>query len=380
MDVLAYFLPGFHSDKFNSEWWGEGFTEWQNLADAKPLFKNHIQPILPKLGFYNLLDPDVLEKNYTLANSYGIDSFIVYDYWYEGGKRPLGSVLDLLLDNKDINFRFSLCWANHSWTRSWKNRSGAMDVLIEQTYSSGDELDAQVGFYTRAFSDERYYHVNGRPLFQIYRPQDIPNLNEFLYRLKLNCKENNLPIPYIVASYGGYSNYLEILEQVDAMVLANPTLGLFMSTNIFNQKGKSIVDKCLDVRNYPVFFKKHLYKVQDYLPEKFHLYDYKHIVSKIIMQSDAAYKVCGEKILFSTFCGFDNTPRYRKRAKIVINNNPNDFLFSLKELYNINPSAPYICVNAWNEWGEGMALEPSLQYGDEFLKSIYQFKEGFDRE
>ena len=67
MDILAYFLPGFHSDQFNNEWWGEGFTEWDNVKKATPVFKGHAQPNKPLNGFYDLLSLEVLEKTFALV-------------------------------------------------------------------------------------------------------------------------------------------------------------------------------------------------------------------------------------------------------------------------------------------------------------------------
>jgi len=371
MNLLAYFLPGFHQDNWNDSWWGKGFTEWDNVKKSSPLYEGHIQPNGPLFGYYDLADKDVLQNSYHLASESGIDAFVIYDYWY-GGQKPLGKIVDFIQENKNIDFSYSLCWANHSWTRSWKNRKGALDVLIEQKYSYDDELSEQIKYYLNSFSDERYFRVNDRPLFQIYKPNDVPNLKEFCESLREASIKNDLGDPILVGSFNGYRNYNDVLDSMDALVVSNPTTAMFCDEDIFKSLPK--------VRQLPDFVKKMLYVIYDSLPNKYELFDYEQLTQKMLVQAEVLHQKFGDKMFFSTFCGFDNTPRYMSRAKITNNVSALALKNSLIGLYSIYPDADLMFVNAWNEWGEGMSLEPSYVYGDELLGSINEFKQYIKRD
>jgi lipopolysaccharide biosynthesis protein len=87
---IAFYLPQYHPVKENNEWFGEGFTEWTNVAKAKPLFRGHYQPKIPtELGFYDLRMTEIREQQANLAKDAGIEGFCYWHYWFGNGRQLL---------------------------------------------------------------------------------------------------------------------------------------------------------------------------------------------------------------------------------------------------------------------------------------------------
>ena len=81
--VVAFHLPQYHRIPENDAWWGEGFTDWVNVAGARPLYPGHSVPNVPAaLGTYDLLSPQVRSAQGALARAYGVYGFCYYFYWF----------------------------------------------------------------------------------------------------------------------------------------------------------------------------------------------------------------------------------------------------------------------------------------------------------
>ena len=121
--VLAFYLPQFHHVPENDAWHGRGFTEWNVVAQSKPLYPGHRQPDLPgELGFYDLRVPETRYLQARLAREHGITGFLYYHYWFNG-RRMLGRPFQEVLESGHPDFPLRCAGPMRAGTEDGRARS-----------------------------------------------------------------------------------------------------------------------------------------------------------------------------------------------------------------------------------------------------------------
>ena len=76
-DVAAYVWPAYQPEPRWAELdiFGAGKGEWQNVWEATPKWKGHVQPLKPLWGYEDESDPKVVEKKIDAAVSHSNHKF-----------------------------------------------------------------------------------------------------------------------------------------------------------------------------------------------------------------------------------------------------------------------------------------------------------------
>ena len=337
--LIAFYLPQFHRIKENDEWWGEGFTEWSNVRRAVPNFRGHQQPLLPaELGFYDLAQPEVLERQADLAHSYGIHGFCFYYYWFNG-RRLLERPLDQMLARGTPDFPFCICWANENWTRRWDGSED--EILMKQDYSDG-YAERFIRDVVPILKDPRYITVGGAPLLLVYRIDLLPDAAGAARLWRRICAEAGVPDIHLAA--------------VQSFGIGDPRPFGFDAAVDFPPHVERAL---LDPR-----------RVEGVLPDfEGYLEDYVRVAHNQVAQPLTPYlRYRG------VMPAWDNTPRRQTRAHICINSSPEVYQGWLERIVEQTMARsevqePLVFLNAWNEWAEGAFLEPDRTNGTARLKA-----------
>jgi lipopolysaccharide biosynthesis protein len=348
--LVAFHLPQFHPVPENDQWWGKGFTEWTNVARSKPLFRGHYQPRLPAdLGYYDLRLPETRQAQAELASSYGIEGFCYWHYWFHG-KRLLERPVDDILASGEPDFPFCLAWANESWSRSWLGDE--REILIEQKYSEQDDR-AHARWLARAFADPRYIHVHGRPMLVIYKPMFLPDARRTTDIFRDECRRLGEPEPYLVGIDAHCPGTDMRQFGFDTTEHHEPQLGV-LGPDAFDDRP----NRTKLARN----FKKGV------LDPTLKIWTYREAVELMaqVRPTFPHFPCC--------IAGWDNTPRRGRHAIVMVDPQPEVFRTQLSLVTNSvlhkDPEERIVFINAWNEWAEGMYLEPDAQFGHAYLNAV----------
>ena len=348
---IAFYLPQFHPIPENDNWWGPGFTEWVNVAQARPLFRGHEQPHIPAdLGFYDLRLSETREKQAELAKEAGIEAFCYWHYWFGNGKRLLERPFNEVLASGRPDFPFCLAWANHSWSKKqWEPKYPEKDVLLmEQLYPGVDDYKAHFYAMLPAFKDKRYLKVNNKLFFIIYDPINFSDISTFIDTWRQLAKENGLNDFYFVATDSDCRRKEEILSKgVDAIY----------NSDVFN------IHHHLNT----------LHKVVLYIGRKYFkkptVFRYKDAIKYMVTED------CKKRDVIPTIApNWDHSPRSAYKSIILTDPDPKYFQqvaeIAIDAVKNKPAEEQVIIIKSWNEWGEGNYMEPDLKYGHGYISAL----------
>lgn len=360
--VIAYYLPQFHPFKENDEWWGKGFTEWTNVARAKPLFKGHDQPKIPAdLGFYDLRLPIIREQQAEMARNAGVYGFCYWHYWFGNGKQLMANIFDEVLTSGKPDFPFCLGWANHSWyAKNWNINDSSKDrLLIEQTYPGEIDLRMHYEYVQRAFKDSRYIKQDGRPVFTIFAPYNLPKDYRIIELWNKWAKEDGFTKGiYFIASY--IPKFIDEREDVEWI---NKGFSAVIPARLNN----ILLDKKGGRRALSLKFFIHKYIGQVGFMQK-----YKYSEASDYYANELADK--REYVIPTLIPNYDHSPRSKKSGYILEDSTPEQFKIHCKQIFkNIEGKTNnLVWLRSWNEWGEGNYMEPDLRYGHGYIDALHE--------
>jgi lipopolysaccharide biosynthesis protein/GT2 family glycosyltransferase len=340
--AIAFYLPQFHRIPENDAWWGEGFTEWSNVRRGHPNFEGHYQPHVPSvLGYYDLSEQGVLERQTQLARQAGIHGFCYYYYWF-GGQVLLDLPVRRIMETGKPDFPFCVCWANENWTRRWDGKES--EILIAQRYSPDDDL-AFIQKIEPVLRSRNYIRVEGKPMLLVYRPSLLPDAKATLDRWRSYAHKVGLGDLHLVMVYSFSEHRPAEFYGFDAAVQFPPHLKATPVTPRI--PGRS--------RDFTGF-----------------IYDYTEVRTYALQQFASAPSQA--RLYPGVMPSWDNTARQLTRSTIWVNSSPEAYCEWLAEASRLvrtkrSQSDHLVFINAWNEWAEGCHLEPDERHGYAWLNA-----------
>lgn len=337
---LAYYLPQYHTIPENDLWWGDGFTEWTRLRQARNWHKDQVIQTPGDLGYYELTSTEIMGRQYRLARENSISSFAFWHYWFGGGDVLLEKPAERLLRSDEI-VQFCFAWANHNWVKTSTGK-----ILKRQNYDT--RAERQFAYLEPFFHDPRYTRINGQPVFTIFSPKRHPHLALYIDEMQTLAQKSGLP------------GLCFLFDHCDATSAESKRAQYHFNSNRtlkFEPSWKRGAEKI----GRKLFFGA----------KRPRFGNFQHCVDKLNKHVAAE-----SRELPIVLPGWDTTIRHGPAGLCLLNATPAQFQRQLDRIAQLLAKRPrherILVVKSWNEWAEGNIMEPSAQYGDVFLRKFSQ--------
>lgn len=372
--VFAIVFPQFHRDPLNDNLWGDGFTDWDNLR-AAPL-KNRLGYSIPRpaseVGYYDLTSRNVRQRQGELAHRYGIDGFVYHHYWFYDPTHPGPNLhqplLNMLRDGAP-DLPFFLNWCGVKWVDTWSGGVGknvsrkANNVLQEQFFPEPNDpiVREHYEWLKQFFLHPNYVKVRGQPVLMLYqkKPRAMPILKQF----RKWAVQDDFQGLYILVGMS---------KTHDELFPAGINIG-----QRFNRFPPNLVNRTVAYPNPMDITSKQVLSVPEWC------------------RNGAERRLRGNQVA-GLLTSFDNTPRRNaESATLWSAGEPHKVVERFRDSLHaaiyfetccVDQGAPFhsvnasdgderlILINSWNEWAEGMALEPSDVFGHQLLQAVNDTK------
>lgn len=348
--VLALYTPLFHEFPAGVEAWGKGWTAWDGVGSTHARQSLHGYPVVrPFDGFYNPLSRETRARQAALAQAYGVSGFVYYHYWVKGAPSGEGPLEALLGDPSPMPF--ALIW--EGWGQRLRRTGGSASLWVEDEEGGGGGGGAATGDSTSGdggdggsageavgwkahfqwllpyFRHPLYISQGGRPLLFVAREGAAGSLVGVIRAWKAWAVEEGLPGLHVVfvggllEGGGGGGDASGLLGAADGYVAfpapGTPTLTLHQQ--LLQRQGSTSTP------------------------------------------TDTLTPYLG------VHTSFNNAPLFWL-SKDVRPFHPVNFRASLAQALALTHPGDFVLVHSWNEWGEGAALEPSVESGHAWLQGV----------
>ena len=318
------------------------FNEWDLIRNAKSLFKGHHQPRKPGdeieyLGYYNLIDSEIIKRQVKLAKIHGIFGFAIYYYWLSK-KTLFEKPLKIYLENKDINFPFLLVWKNVNCSELLNS----INIFNNLQFNDKDS-EQFIKDIKKYITDERYIKINQKPVIGIYDYYNINYLNKTINIWRNKSREYGIGEIYIFINLINYNN-----EALKNSKLFDAAYEFFPNDELVNF---TLIYTLIRIYSSSIYFNNNINNINNDFP----------IFKCCMVEWDSSIKKGKKGIVFDSY----SPEQFYYLNRIMINWTNNFY----------NNSNKYFFINSWNDWDKGSYLEPDEKYGyssiNAFSKALF---------